>query len=266
MVRKLGNEVTSQINAAAVANPINLLSLALLATDKHTIDEQLLRCQLELYITLLQQAPYSNSVQIAQTDAQKIIDYAIEHEFVFRIDHPQGSLISTEPTTALEMTYVRNNTLHLFALPGLISSFFLQARTLKRERLSQLIQLLYPFLQSEYSLHWQLGKELNQAVDAIINVMLEKQLLVEENGELGGAAVHTISADQLHHLGKTVLQMQERLLLTIRILVEHGANQLTSAELQEIAQQTAHRFSLLHEFNSPDFLIRLFSKRLLMSS
>lgn len=262
VIKKLGNEVTRQINAAAVANPINLLSLALLATDKHTIDEQLLRCQLNLYITLLQKAPYSDSVEIAQTDPQAIIDYAIEHEFAFRIEHPQGNLISTEPATALEMTYIRNNTLHLFALPGLISSFFLHARTLKRERLHQLIQLLYPFLQSEYSLHWQAGDELTQAADTIIDVMVDKQLLIEENQSLGGAAVHTVAADQLFHLGKTVLQMQERLLLTIRILVEHGTGKLDAAALQDIAQQTAHRFSLLHEFNSPDFFDKTVFKTL----
>lgn len=253
LMSKLGNEITSQINAAAVANPINLLSLALLATDKHTIDEQLLTCQLQLYIKLLQQAPYSSSVTLSDTSAEAIIAYALEHDFAFRIEHPHGNLISTDPATALQMTYVRNNTLHLFALPGLISSLFLNARTLDQARVHGLIQLLYPFLRSEYSLHWQPGAELDAAIDTLLNAMTEQKLLVRAGNSWTGAPTHTLAADQLHHLGKTVLQMQERLCLTIRILVQHGAGTLTAVELQQLAQQSAQRFSLLHEFNSPDF-------------
>jgi glycerol-3-phosphate O-acyltransferase len=253
LVSQLGVEVTSQINAAAVANPINLLSLALLATDKHTIDEQLLTCQLGLYVALLQQAPYSSASVLTETDPRAIIDYALAHGFAFRIDHPHGNLISTDQATALQMTYVRNNTLHLFALPGLISSLFLHARSLESARLHSLIQLLYPFLRSEYSLHWQPGVELNQAVDTLLAAMESQHLLVRDGEYIVGAPTHTLEADQLFHLGKTVLQMQERLFLTIRILVQHGAGELKASDLQQQAQQSAQRLSLLHEFNSPDF-------------
>lgn len=253
LVAKLGNDITSQINAAAVANPINLLALALLATDKHTIDEQLLTCQLGLYIKLLQQAPYSHSVALSETSPEAIIHYALEHKFAFRIEHPHGNLISTDAVTALQMTYIRNNTLHLFALPGLLSSLFQNARTLSSRRVHELIGLLYPFLRSEYSLHWQAGDELDAAIDSLLEAMAEQQLLVRQGDTWSGAPIHSLAADQLHHLGKTVLQMQERLFLTIRILVQHGAGTLSAVELQQLAQQSAQRFSLLHEFNSPDF-------------
>src|SRR3546814_273607 len=143
--------------------------------------------------------------------------------------------------------------LHLFALPGLISSLFLNARTLDHQRVHSLIQLLYPFLRSEYSLHWQPGAELDGAIDTLLDAMAEEELLVREGDSWSGAPIHTLQADQLHHLGKTVLQMQERLFLTIRILVQHGAGTLSTTELQQLAQQSAQRFSLLHEFNSPDF-------------
>ncbi len=262
LVNKLGLEVTHQINAAAVANPINLLSLALLATDKHTIDEQLLTCQLQLYIQLLQQAPYSNTTELAETNPEAIIQYALDNEFAYRIEHPHGNLISTDEVTALQMTYVRNNTLHLFALPGLISSLFLHDRRLSRERLHQLINLLYPFLQSEYSLHWQLGDDLDQAVDTLLTAMQEQQLLRSDGDDLLGAEAHTLESEQLYHLGKTVLQMQERFFLTIRILVQHGSGSLTSEELQQVAQESAQRLSLLHEFNSPDFSDKVVFKSL----
>lgn len=249
----LGAEITHQINAAAVVNPLNLLSLALLATDKHTIDEQLLTCQLQLYIALLQKAPYSDSMLIAEADAGAIVNYALERGFIFRIQHPHGDLISTDEKSALQMTYVRNNTLHLFALPGLISSLFLNARRLRAQELHQLIQLLYPFLRSEYSLRWEPGEELDQAIERLLAVMEEERLLRRDGDVWVGAAPQLLEADQLHHLGKTVLQMQKRLFLTIRILVQHGAGALSAKELEEQTTQSAQRLSLLHEYNSLDF-------------
>lgn len=253
LVNRLGMDVVARINAAAVVNPINLLSLALLATDKHTIDEQLLRCQLRLYINLLKQAPYSNTMELPETDPDAIIAYAIEHEFAFRIEHLHGDLISTDQGSALQMTYTRNNTLHLFALPGLISSFFLNARRQSKQRVHGLVNLLYPFLRSEYSLHWEPGEELDEAVDTLLDAMQNEGLLEHDGDDLIGAATHTLEAEQLYHLGKTVLQMQERLFLTIRLLVQNGSGEMTTDELKELAQQSAHRLSLLHEFNSPDF-------------
>lgn len=268
VVARLGHEVANQINAAAVVNPIGLLSLALLATDKHTIDEQLLICQLGLYIKLLEQAPYSQSAVLSETDPRAIIDYALENSFAFRIDHPHGPLISTDETSALQMTYIRNNILHLFALPGLVSSLFRNARVLTSEHLHELVQLLYPFLRSEYSLHWEPGEELDAAVNTLLDAMLDQGLLLRHTDTpdgvdtLEGAAAHTLEADQLYHLGKTVLQMQERLFLTIRILVQQGCGEITAAELRNQAQLGAQRLSLVHEFNSPDFFDKTIFKSL----
>lgn len=250
---QLGAEITHHINAAAVVNPINLLSLALLATDKHTIDEQLLNCQLRLYIALLQKAPYSDSALIAEADVATIIDYALERHFIFRIQHPHGDLISTDTTTALQMTYIRNNTLHLFALPGLISSLFLNSRRLRAQELKVLVQSLYPFLRSEYSLRWEPGEELDQAIERLLAAMEEEQLIERDGDVLVGASPQQLQADQLHHLGKTVLQMQKRLFLTIRILVQHGSGVLAAKELEEQTTQSAQRLSLLHEYNALDF-------------
>src|SRR5690606_25135266 len=106
-VNALGQEVATRINAAAVANPVNLISLALLATPKHTMDLQQLRQQLQLYITLLNEAPYSDTACLADTDADALIDYGLKHEFLLRVSHPLGDLVTTDPATALQMAYVR---------------------------------------------------------------------------------------------------------------------------------------------------------------
>src|SRR5690606_38931492 len=143
-VNQLGDEIVTRINNAAVANPINLLSLALLASPKHTMDEVQLRQQLALYLKLLQEAPYGEAVGLAERDPQAIIQYGIDNEFVQRVKHPLGDLIPMETLTALQVTYVRNNSLHLFILPGLISALFRNARRISLDDLHHLVHPMYP--------------------------------------------------------------------------------------------------------------------------
>lgn len=256
VVTQLGDEVVTRINDAAVANPINLLSLALLASAKHTMDEDQLRRQLALYLQLLQQAPYGQAMDIAETDPSTIIQYGIENEFLFRIRHPLGDLISTDQNTALQMTYVRNNSLHLFILPGLISALFRNARSISLEQLHRLVYLLYPFFRTEYFLRWNDDVQLDEAVDQIIQVMCNEKLVNRDGDTITGAPLHSAESDLLDHLGQTVIQALQRFSLIIRLLVQHGSGNLTNEQLEELAYQTAQRLSLLHEFNSPEFFDR----------
>ncbi|MEE4250887.1 MAG: glycerol-3-phosphate 1-O-acyltransferase PlsB [Alcanivoracaceae bacterium] len=255
-VSQLGDAVVTGINSAAVANPVNLLSLAVLATPKHTMDEEQLRRQLGLYLTLLRDARFSPDTAIAEHDPQAIIDYGLEHEFLRRIEHPLGALVSTDPITALQMTYVRNNSLHLFILPGMISALFDNARKIELRQLYRLVNLLYPFFRTEYFLPWQPGEQLDAITDSTIAVLEQQGLISREGDFLQGASLHSIEADLLDHLGQTVLQALERFSLTIRVLVQHGSGMLDSERLEELAYQTAQRLSLLHEFNSPEFFDR----------
>lgn len=255
-VNHLGDEIVTRINDAAVANPINLASLAILSTPKQTMDEAQLRQQLGLYLKLLQQAPYGSAMAIAEQDPASIIQYGIDNAFLQRVEHPLGNLITSETTTALQMTYVRNNSLHLFILPGLISALFRNARSISLAKLHRLVHLMYPFFRTEYFLRWHSDEDLNQAVDDIIGVMCEAGLLQQEGDRLSGAGLHTVEADLLEHLGQIVQQALERFSLTIRLLVQHGSGMISHAQLEELAYQTAQRLSLLYEFNSPEFFDR----------
>ncbi|MDF1819931.1 MAG: glycerol-3-phosphate 1-O-acyltransferase PlsB [Alcanivoracaceae bacterium] len=255
-VNELGQEIVTRINAAAVVNPVNLLSLAVLATPKHAMDEEQLRQQLDLYAALLETAPYSKAMDVAETRPDAIINYGLENDFIRRVPHSLGDLISTDPVTALQMAYVRNNTLHLFILPGLISALFRHGRSMERPQLNKLVSLLYPFFRTEYFLHWRDDEALQQAIDPILDVLIARGLLTRDGDQLMAPPVHSMAADLLDHLGQTVLQALERFSLTIRILAQHGQQRLTVAELEELAHQTAQRLSLLYEFNSPEFFDR----------
>jgi len=256
VINNLGQEIVTRINSAAVANPVNLLALALLASPKHAMDEQQLRLQLQLYMTLLEKAPYSEWSALANNSPEDTIEYGLAHDFIVRNEHELGAIIAMDNAQALETAYIRNNSLHIFVLPGLVCALLVDAQHISRQHLLELVQLLYPFFQGEYHLPWNSNAELEAAVDQVLATLSEQSLIQQENGHYSGAPNNTMESDLLTHLAQTVAQALERFYLTIRILVQHDENSLHREDLEHLAHLTAQRLSMLYEFNSPEFFDR----------
>jgi len=71
LVSELATGIMTRINAAACVTPINLIGLVLLATPRQSMGEADLARQLELYASLLRQAPYSPRVWVTNEDAPR---------------------------------------------------------------------------------------------------------------------------------------------------------------------------------------------------
>src|SRR5690606_40146772 len=63
-VNSSAQAILENINRAVVINPVSLLSLILLATPKHTLDEEICIKQLDTYRTLLAALPYDERMEV----------------------------------------------------------------------------------------------------------------------------------------------------------------------------------------------------------
>src|SRR5688572_32303921 len=115
----------TNINSAACVAPMNLIALVLLSTPKQSMLESDLVRQLELYASLLRQAPYSEQVWITDADGISIVRHAERMGVVERLKHPLGDVVRMTEEKSVLMTYFRNNVLHLLAIPSLIACCFL---------------------------------------------------------------------------------------------------------------------------------------------
>jgi glycerol-3-phosphate O-acyltransferase len=153
-VDKLGQEIMSGINATAAVTPISLLASVLLATPKQKIGAIELSSQLQLSLNLLNQFRFSNSVTLPDMSPEEIIAHGEELHVISRTTHPMGDVIHMAETTAVLMTYFRNNILHLLAVPASVACCFIQGRQLRHSELQRLISLIYPFMRKELCLPW----------------------------------------------------------------------------------------------------------------
>lgn len=254
VVDELALRIMTHINSAASVSPMNLLALVLLATPKQTMVESDLVRQVELYASLLRQAPYSPFVSVTTMDGASMVRHGERMEVLQRIRHPFGDVMRMTEETSVLMTYFRNNVLHLMALPSLVACGFLNNRTMSSRDIQRLMRRIYPYVRDELFLRWE-ESEINAAVAETIDDLVNHGLLeaLEGDEQWRRPATGSSEAVQLAVLAQITVQIIERYYLVISVLLKAGSGRIGQEALESQCQLMAQRISLVHELNSPEF-------------
>ncbi|MEB0120187.1 glycerol-3-phosphate 1-O-acyltransferase PlsB [Pseudomonas sp. CCI1.2] len=263
---RLGQRVAQHLNEAAAINPVNLVALALLSTNKLALDDQAMARVLDLYLTLLRRVPYSPHTTLPQGDGKALISYVKGMNLLSEQADALGKILYLDEQNAVLMTYYRNNVLHIFALPSLLASFFQTASRMSREQVLRYTRALYPYLQSELFIRWPLN-ELDAVVDQWLEALVEQGLLRFENEVYLRPAPSSRQFVQLTLLSRAIAQTLQRFYMAISLLLNSGQNSLSAEELEDLCTVMAQRLSILHGLNAPEFfdksLFRHFIQNLL---
>nr|WP_174507311.1 glycerol-3-phosphate 1-O-acyltransferase PlsB [Acinetobacter sp. Marseille-Q1620] len=245
--------ILENINRAVVINPVSLLSLILLATPKHTLDEEICIKQLDTYRDLLAAEPYDERTQVTPLSGKEIIAYGLKLKLIKRVKHVLGDIIAIEDNQAVLLTYFRNNILHTFVLPSLIASLVEHNGKISRDDLVNVICTLYPFLKAELFLKWnveQLETPICKYVDALVSAKL---ISLDENQNLVCPAPNSEDHNQLVVLAAPVKQSLERYYMTLALITQRGSGNISTRQVEELSHLLGQRLSVLYEFNSPEF-------------
>lgn len=253
VVDDVAKKIMQNINRAAVLNPVTLLSLVLLATPKHALDEETCIKQLDTYRSLAQAAPYDDRIEITTLSGREMIAYGLKLKLIKRVHHLLGDMITIEEGQGVLLTYFRNNILHMFIMPSLIASLVQHNGRISREEIGSVIQTLYPFLQAELFLKWDtnmLEKLIDQQLKALINAEL---VLDDGSNTLYSPQPNSESYNQLSVLAAPVQQSLERYFMTVTLLVQQGSGRISSKQVEDLCHLLGQRLGVLYEFNSPEF-------------
>jgi len=256
VVSKLGTQIMSGINEATHVNCVGLLAMALLNTPEQSMSEADLMTQLDLYLALLDAAPYSKDVTRIELNAKEIIAYGEEFGIVKRGVGESGERLYVEGSDAVLMTYFRNNIVHLFVLPSFVACCFLSHQSLKKKQVVHWFRLVYPFLKDELSMHWT-NRQITYTANKVIACLVDQGLINQ--------SADTFSVNKSHHqtigfLSRGVLLSLERFYLTVLLLKKNGVGHFTRFELEKNCGETAQRLSELNGLNSPEFFDKVLFK------
>jgi glycerol-3-phosphate O-acyltransferase len=201
-VGEIADELARRINAAALANPVNLVALALLAAPQARADADALARQIEHLQDLLE----PGAARAAPEKGAACIAVALRLEAVRREEHAAGSAIVANEHEAALLAYFRNNVLHLFALPALAASLIDQHAPLAEARLPDMAAGLFGLLRDR--LYLRCAEDgLAPAMAAAVDRLAARGLVTRHAGMLVAPPAGSAARGALAWLGEMLRPM-----------------------------------------------------------
>ncbi|WP_199610315.1 glycerol-3-phosphate 1-O-acyltransferase PlsB [Flocculibacter collagenilyticus] len=247
-INVLANQIMTRINNAAALNSVNLAALILLCADKHALTRKELTAQLQLYIQMQKQVPYSSQISVPEESASELIDHLIEMQKVQQTSDQLGDIISLDEKEQILMNYYRNNIIHLFAIPGLLASIVVAHQQIDEDKAVKLVLSLFPLFKKDWFLNDQCPEEYTKNM---LNFLVESGLCTRENTLIKAAARQSNQFFNLQLLANSVELILQRYAIVFTTITEQQP--LSRSALESQSHTLAKRLSSLHGINSPEF-------------
>ncbi len=255
VVSTLAGRARRGINRACKVNAINLISLALLSSARQTMDREELIRFIERLKCLLRDHPNLPDLVVPEQSGEWMVARARELKFVTESPHPLGDLVGANPGNSVLLTYYRNNVLHLFAVSATVACCFLERHSLARDRVVDIVALVYPYLDAELCFGWASG-DMHGHIQAAIDQLIAQGLLSGTAERLRAPPNNSDEVMHLHWLALAIQPNLERYFLTLALMVDSGAGVLDRDALETRCQLLAQRLSTLFGLDAPDFFDR----------
>ena len=142
----LGREMLTRVNRSASVNPVNLSALTLLCAPHLAMKAAEFAAQIDCCLDLLRRDAAHHDYRITSLNGTEVMDRLIHLGLLSRETEPFGEVVAAEPAAAVQMTWYRNNTAHVLALPSLIAFLLENRRTpLRPERLERMVATIFPY-------------------------------------------------------------------------------------------------------------------------
>ncbi|WP_314140288.1 glycerol-3-phosphate 1-O-acyltransferase PlsB [Buttiauxella noackiae] len=246
-VNEIAAELMVRINNAGAANAMNLCCTALLASRQRSLTREQLTEQLNCYLSLLRNVPYSPDATAPDQPAEALIEHALQMN-KFEVEKDTiGDIIILPREQAVLMTYYRNNILHMLVLPSLLAAIITQHRHISRSELLRQVELLYPMLKAELFLRWEKA-ELSNEMDALLNELVRQDLITLTDEEV---VINPARSRTMQLLAAGVRETLQRYAITFWLLSANPS--INRGTLERESRTVAQRLSVLHGINAPEF-------------
>ena len=249
-VTQAGNQILKEINASATVMPMNLLATALISSERYSLLEEELSSYLDLLHDLTFLPGYQESLSRYESSFEELLQTA-ERLKLLQVNSLDGSkILYLDQQGQVSATFLRNNNLHIFALPSLIASILVVSEKITDKRLRAICKRLYPYLKAELFLFWD-EQSLDEVLDWVLAALLDKGLARHKGLYYKAAKNETDGYHHLVRLAKVAEGNFQRSYITAKLLSQ---TQVTMKTLVELCASVSKRFSLLHVCHEPDFL------------
>lgn len=250
-VNVLAEQVMTSINQSAALNGVALVALILHASEHKALAKSELEAQLDFFLTVQRQAPYSSSTTVPECSGKELLNDVIALNKV-TVNHDNlGDFISLTPSSALEMRYYRNNILHTYIVPALVCCLLdRQAKSAHQDIIAQ-VQQLTALLSNEFFL-WQGNDDVAEQVERVLAVLEQQGMAKQTKAQFWSLTDDTALHAQVRLMAECADESLQRLTIASSLL--HRLAPITKGALEEQVVAIAQRLSVLNNINAPEFV------------
>ena len=250
-VNVLADQVMTHINQSAAINGTALVALILHACKNKALAKTELINQLDFFLNIQRNAPYSKQLTIPCEDGQQLLDDVISLNKVTVNRDSYGDIISLSEKATLEMRYYRNNILHSYILPALICRLLDRHNKINLETLLEQIQRIMSLVKTDLFL-WQNENEVNQQTDQVIEHLLKEGLITQSKAGFFSVVSDGPLNSNIRLLGECVNETVQR--FTIICSLINRFSPINKNDLEDKVVAIAQRLSVLNGINAPEFV------------
>ncbi|CAB0150643.1 Glycerol-3-phosphate acyltransferase [Pseudidiomarina piscicola] len=256
-VNLLAEQIMQRINDAAGLNSVNLTALALLSSEQYSLSREELEAQLEVYTKLLRDVPYSSNAHVPSESGKELWQLAQRQDKFTVESDSMGEMIRLDGTSAIAMTYYRNNIMHMVIVPAIIAAYACAHPRFKQADLVHLLEQVQPLLKEELFISHAREDMALWSQALLDHLHSEGMINLVGDNEYATVARDSSAYFRLQLLARAASETLQRYAILFELLQQGGAQ--GRAQLERAAVELAERLSAMHGVNAPEF----FDKKLL---
>ncbi len=249
-VNVLAEQVMENINKSAAINGVALIALILHASKNNALSKVELETQIDFFLTMQRQAPFSQQLTIPEESGKELISHVISLNKVTITEDSFGSLVSLSDTAKLEMRYYRNNILHTYAVPALICRLLDKHNKISQDELISKVQDLTALLKEDLYLY-QDAEKVAEQTQQVLTVLLEQGIAKQSKAGFLSLSEDVASLSQVHAMAECIDESLQRLAIITYLTARLAP--LRKRDLEDKVVAIAKRLSVLNNINAPEF-------------
>ncbi|MFT5003010.1 MAG: glycerol-3-phosphate O-acyltransferase [Flavobacteriales bacterium] len=250
-VNVLAGQVMENINKSAALNGVALIALILQASKNKALSKRELETQLDFFLNLQRQAPFSEQLTIPEETGEELLTHVISLNKVTITEDSFGSLVSLSETANLEMRYYRNNILHTYVVPAMVCRLLDKHSTINQDELVTKVYQLTALLKEDLSLYQDTTKVQEQTLKTL-NVLENMAIAKQSKAGFWSLTNDSELLSQVHAMAECIDESLQRLAI-IASLISRLAP-ISKRDLETKVVAIAKRLSVLNNINAPEFI------------
>jgi glycerol-3-phosphate O-acyltransferase len=250
-VNLLAGQVMENINKSAALNGVALIALILHASKNKALSKVELEDQLDFFLNLQRQAPFSEQLTIPEESGKELLAHVITLNKVTITEDSFGSLVSLSETANLEMRYYRNNILHTYVVPALVCRLLDKHSKINQNELVEKVQRLAALLKEDLYLY-QTAQQIEQQTLQTLTVLQNMEITQQSKAGFWSLTDNVPLLSQVHAMAECIDESLQRLAI-ITSLTSRLAP-LSKRDLETKVVSIAKRLSVLNNINAPEFI------------